>query len=397
MSTSIKFDYIDSNAKLKSFLQDVRGADVVGFDTEFVSEDRYLPELCLVQVAVKDRLAVIDVLQIDDVSPFWEWLAEGSHVTVVHAAREEFRFCRQFTGKRPSRLFDTQVAAGLIGMEYPAALSTLVNRLLGESLAKGETRTNWRKRPLSDSQLQYAASDVLHLHRLHEVICDQIKQQGRESWLDEEMERQQVEYEEQDQREKWRRVSGASNFSRKELAILRAVWRWRENEARERDTPPKRVLRDDLLVELAKRGVANVKRIRSLRGMEYSRLEKHIEEIAAAIREALDLPEDEWPEKRPRRRVPQLGLLGQFLAVSLGIICRNASLAPSLVGTTEELRTLAAWRLGLLKLNESPRLATGWRKELIGKQIEQFLDGKLSLRVIDPQLDQPLGIETHEP
>ena len=122
MSTPIKFDYIDSSSKLHDYLELVQRADIVGFDTEFVSEDRYLPELCLVQVAAEGRLAVIDVLKIDDISPFWEWLTDGDHVTIVHAAREEFRFCLNSTGKRPSRLFDTQVAAGLIGMEYPAGL-----------------------------------------------------------------------------------------------------------------------------------------------------------------------------------------------------------------------------------------------------------------------------------
>ena len=196
-------------------------------------------------------------------------------------------------------------------------------------------------------------------------------------------------------REKWGRVAGASNLSSKELTILRALWQWRETEARQRDTPAKRVLRDDLLVELAKRGVANVKRIRSLRGMEYGRMEKHLDEIAETIRGALELPPAEWPEKQSRRRVPNLGLLGQYLAVSLGIICRDASLAPGIAGTTDELRTLAAWRLGMLTLSEPPRLATGWRKELIGKKIELLIEGKCSLRVLDAQQEQPLGIEEH--
>ncbi len=393
MNQGPEFEFIETTEQLVRFCDEIRGSATIAFDTEFVSEDCYQPELCLMQVAAGGKLAIIDTLAMKSSLPFWEFLVSGDHQTVVHAAREEFRFCQQYTGQRPSRLVDTQVAAGLIGIEYPAALSTLANKLLGEKIPKGETRTNWRKRPLNKNQLEYAINDVVHLPAIHAAIIKRITKLKRSQWLDEEMDRQQTELENQESGERWRRISGIASFSSKELAIVRELWQWRETEAERRNSPARRVLRDDLLVELAKRGNVNIKRIRSLRGMEHTKFKKYLPEISRVIERGANLPKNRRPERSAALRIPNLGLLGQFLATGLGVICREASLAPSLAGSSQQLRTLAAWKLGLIELSEPPTLVTGWRREVIGDEIDRLLSGKRTIRVRNPADDQPLVIE----
>ena len=159
----MEYESINSFDALKDYCAQIEQADVIAFDTEFVSEDRYRPELCLVQVAVNGKLAIIDPYKMEHTDPFWDLLSTPGRTVLAHAAREESRFCYRFSGKPIAGLFDTQLAAGFVGMEYPASLGNLVNRLVGKTLPKGETRTNWRHRPLTADQLHYALHDVVDL------------------------------------------------------------------------------------------------------------------------------------------------------------------------------------------------------------------------------------------
>ena len=296
----------------------MRGAKFIGFDTEFVSEDTYYPQLCLIQANVDGELFIIDPMELDDVTSFWEALASPAHVTVAHAGREELRFCLRATDQRPHDLFDAQIAAGLVGMEYPAAYSTLISRVVGKRLAKGETRTDWRRRPLTPRQIDYALQDVVHLEPLYRKLSERLKQRDRFSWLTEEMENWQSQIEETDKQERWRRVSGISGLNPKQLAIARELWRWRDERARDLDRPPKRVLRDDLVVELARRESSDQQRIRAIRGFERRNYQRMVGDIAAAIERALELPESEYPRRAQSTGRPPLNLLGQFLSSALG-------------------------------------------------------------------------------
>lgn len=196
--------------QLDEFCERCRGSKVIGFDTEFVSENRYRPELCLLQVATDDEIAIIDTIVLDDISPFWDVLTDGDHISVVHAAREEFLFCYRACGKRPSNLFDTQLAAAFVGFDYPAAYSNLVYQILGEHVAKGETRTDWMKRPLSTKQLNYAVGDVVHLHLLCSGISEKLEDKGRYDWYREEIDNWMSGLENLDGSPQWHRVSGAN-------------------------------------------------------------------------------------------------------------------------------------------------------------------------------------------
>jgi ribonuclease D len=160
-----------------------------GFDTEFVGEDSYHPHLCLVQVATPDRLLLIDPLTAGPLDAFWKLVVDPRIVTVAHAGREEVRLCRLWGGQPPGNFFDTQLAAGLIGLTYPLGHGSLVSQLLGVQLAKGETLTEWRTRPLTRQQIRYAFDDVRYLLPLWQRIAGELAQLGRTDWASEEVAR----------------------------------------------------------------------------------------------------------------------------------------------------------------------------------------------------------------
>lgn len=394
----VHYDYIDTQDDLQQLCDKLASEPSIAFDTEFVSEDSYRPELCLVQVASPNCLAIIDPYAIDDLLPFWKCLSAGSHETIVHAGREEFRFCRSATNQRPARLFDVQIAAALTGLDYPASYGSLLSRVLGQQLDKGETRTDWRKRPLSARQLDYALLDVIHLLPLRNELHRRIQRLNRLEWLATEMLDWQEDVEFNETSERWRRVSGTSGLNPRILAIVREIWHWRDQVAAQRNWPVRRVLRDDLIVELARRQSADPKQIRAVRGMERGDIQKILPALTACIARALALPDHECPRNGPRTSRPQFGVLGQFLNTALGCVCREAQVAPSLVGTVDDLRDLIAYRLQVGSVDrEPPRLARGWRATIVGHSIDEFLAGKLAIHIRDPHHEDPLAFVRLEP
>jgi len=384
---------ITTPERLAAFCEQLAQAKQIAFDTEFVAERTYRPVLCLVQVAADGELALIDPLAIKDVKPFWEAIAAPGHETVVHAGRGELEFCLQAVGRPPANLFDVQIVAGLVGVEYPAGYGTLISKLLGETPNKAETRTDWRQRPLSRRQIQYALDDIRHLPEIRNRLRAKLTRLNRLAWVGEEMAAWQEEVQWALSQERWRRVSGNTGLTGRSLAIVRELWRWREAEAQHRNCPVRRVLRDDLVVELAKRQTAEVKRIEAVRGLDRGDLKRQIPKIAEAIQRGLDLDEDDCPTSVRHESTPQLSVLGQFLFAALGSVCRQMEIAPTLVGTPNDIRDYVAYRIGKPGSRRPPRLARGWRAEVVGNLFDDLPSGKLRVRVGDPSSESPLVLE----
>jgi len=387
---------VNSPAKLAALCSRLAAADRIGIDTEFVSEDTYRPELCLVQVATHNELAVIDPYKSGDLAPFWRALAEGHHVTVVHAAREELNFALVTCGRPPANLFDTQLAAGFCSAEYPSSYGSVVTRFLNARPAKGEQRTDWRRRPLSTEQIEYALEDVRYLLPLHETLRKKLERLKRLDWLNEEMERWLADVYDSLERPRWRRVSGLGNLPPRSLAIVREIWMWRRAEAETRNIPPRRVLRDDLIIELARRKVDDPERIRDVRGMHRGMRRETLQTLASCITRGLSAPLDDIERPSHESMPGQLNLLGQFLSPALSSICRSANVATSLAGTAADVRDLIAYRLGFKETSqdEPPLLASGWRAELVGHLIEELLAGRKSIRIEDPLSEHPLAFDS---
>ncbi len=389
------YDHITSDQHLRDFCDSIASAPIVAFDTEFVSEDSFQPELCLIQLAAAGRLAIVDPYEVHDLSPLWRLLRSPGRETLVHAGREEFRFFLRHGGGRPGRWFDVQIAAGLIGLEYPASYGTLAGKLLGKTIAKEETRSDWRKRPLTQRQLEYALLDVADLEEIRDALHRRLSDLGRLQWLEAELADWQRDLEQLEASERWPRISGIAGLSPRSLAIVRELAAWRDAEAERRDQPTRRILRDDLLVELARRQTADPKRIRAVRGMERGELQRHLPKLAQCVERAMALRDDQLPRLPKRSSRPQLNLLGQFLSTALGSICRSAEVAPSLAGTAQDVRDLIAYRLRLggFAPGEVPLLATGWRAEVVGQVIDHLLAGETAIRIANPLDDEPLVFE----
>ena len=390
------YDLVTTESQLGALVDRLAAHPHVAFDTEFVSEHTYRSQLCLIQVAAPGTLAVIDTLKVRELDPFWRLLTEPGRTTVVHAGREEMGFILHAIKARPSSLFDVQVASGLVDHDYPAGYASIVRRFLNLPTNKGETRTDWRQRPLTPAQLEYALDDVRHLEKLWKKLEGKLATSGRTAWMQDEMQSWQDEVEESFVRKRWRRVSGLSGLSRRELAIARELWHWRDSVAESRDMPPKRVLRDDLLVELCKRKSADERQISAIRGMQRSDLRHILRGLSDAIQRGLELPDEECPGgEKHRAPPPQLAVLGQFLATAVAGVCRQMHLAPALVGTSSDMRDLLAYKLGYWDGDDerTPLLASGWRAEVVGSLVDDLLSGKASLRIGDVRSNDPLVID----
>jgi ribonuclease D len=378
---------------LDSFCRSLDGAATIALDTEFISERSYRPQLCLIQIAAAGKLAIVDPLAVDDLTPFWQRLMSPGRRTLVHAGREELNFCLRATGARPADMIDLQIAAGLCTTDYPSSYSSLVSRFAGTTLHKHETRTDWSHRPLSPRQLRYAIDDVIHLEPMWETISTRLAELGRTEWLHTEMKSWQDEVQEFAESERWRRISGITTLDPRGLAVARELWRWRETEAERRDAPVRRVLRDDLIVDLARQRVADVNRLRMVRGMERGDLRAALPKLAESIRRGLAVTEEELTRFTHRGLPSQLNFVAQLLASALTSICRSAGIAVGIVGTVQDVRDLIAERLGYGEPDSVPSLAEGWRATIVGRALDDLLAGRTSMRIVDPRASDPLAFE----
>ncbi len=265
---------ITTEPELVELVAHLRAVGRFAFDTEFVSEETFEPILCLVQVATTERLANIDPLAFPGgLGAFWEVVVDPAVEVVMHAAGEDLRICRLQTGKVPRHVFDVQIAAGLVGFGYPLSLGNLAHQTIGVSLFGGETRTDWRRRPLTSAQLRYAVDDVRYLLEIQDKLNAKLAAAGRIDWADEEFRDFLDVIENRDDETRWRRLPGLHQLSRRGLETARRLAEWRIEEARRINRPIRQVLRDDLLVAIAKRAppaARNWKPCVTLTGRSYS-------------------------------------------------------------------------------------------------------------------------------
>lgn len=384
-------EIITRHDDLARCVEHLAGCPIFGFDTEFVGEESYHPYLCLVQVATPDRLYLIDPLALGPLKEFWKFLVDPAHKVVVHAGREEVRLCRLWTGQSPTNLFDLQIAAGLIGLPYPISHANLVHELLGVKLAKGETLTEWRNRPLTREQIRYAFDDVRYLLPAHDALEQRLCEQGRLDWAEEEFHRlATTALTEEAAAEKWRRLPGLGRLDRKKLAIVRELYTWREALAAKLNRPARTLVRDDLLVEIARRNPHREKDLHVVRGLAH----RHAGDILAAVERARALAPADQPEPTERDiDPPQHGLLVQLLTAVLADFCARQRLAGSLAATSNDLKQLVRSKLQGAPLPADLLLAQGWRAKHVLPELEAVLDGKRAVRVADLRSEAPLGYE----
>ncbi|MGL4595748.1 MAG: ribonuclease D [Thermoguttaceae bacterium] len=382
---------ISTTTELRNLIDELHDSSVIAYDTEFISEGKYAPQLCLVQIASENRLALIDSLAIDNLDPLWDFFCRGTAEIVVHAGRSEMEFCHHAVKKLPPRLFDVQLAAGFLETDYPVGFGILVERVLGVSLPKGETRTAWNNRPLSAAQEEYAKNDVRYLAQLAKELEARLRKANQFEWYLEEMERSKKNLQNDFESPRWRKLPKLAGLKPRELAIVREVWLWRDDWARNANIPASRLLRDDLIVEIAKQGDPN--RISSIRGLQRSDMNRILPHLTAAVQKGVKLSISECPEKIDSRTSSQYAVLTQFLFAALSAIGHQKHISQLLLGGPNDVRDWIASELGEKPSNRIPRLKEGWRAELIGSTLSDLLHGKRRLRLNSKKPENPIVFE----
>ncbi|MFP4155109.1 MAG: ribonuclease D [Halothiobacillaceae bacterium] len=367
---------IDNPEALGSALQSMTGAPFLAMDTEFLRESTYYPRLCLVQLATPDGIWLIDPLAIDDLSPLWTLLAAWSRPLVLHSGEQDLELMHLACGRLPENLFDTQMAAALLGLGEQIGYAGLVQELCAVQLDKSHSRTDWSRRPLDAQQLDYAADDVRYLVQLYPLLQERLATLGRENWLDDDFaaladpERFQVDDEAQ-----WRRVKGHQKLRGRQLAALRALAAWRERTAREADCPRRWVLPDELLVDLARSMPRNTDQMARFRGWPQGALSRHGAAVLEAIRLAVREDPSQWPKlERGDRPTPDEEALLALLQATLRYRAASQNISVGSLSSSGDL-------LALLRGERNLPLLKGWRAHVIGDILLQVLGGHCALTV----------------
>ncbi len=379
--------YITTKPALDALCDELRSSRTIALDTEFVGEDSFVPKLELIQVATASRSAVIDfpAVQADGaLDLFWELVCDQNVEKVVHAGRQDLDLFALHAGQIPKPFFDTQIAAAMLGYGAQVAYANLVQRIHGTKLAKAHTFTNWSARPLSKDQIAYAAEDVQFLLPIHAHLQKKLSSLGRLEWVREEFARLEtvVGEKSREPQDRYQRIRGWDGLKPKSAAVLRDLAAWRETEARRRNVPRGRVMRDEVLLQLARHPPRGVDELRGLRGLHGSEIDRNGEHLLKLIGLALSSPPSSWPDV-PRERKPEPESTGvvELLQAVLKGRAAEAEIAPTLLATTADLQAIVDARERRMTVDVP--LLRGWRYQLVGELLTQVLDGTVTVAV-DP-------------
>lgn len=377
-----EIDEIRQQRQIDAVCQRCRDEGRFAFDTEFVMEDRFETELCLLQIATGDSVSIIDPYLELDLGPIWDLVSDPTVETVVHAGQEDLALCVQHTGQAPRRIYDVQIAAGFADQSYPLSLQKLVQTTLHIRLHKSRTLTDWRKRPLSQEQIRYAAEDVAYLLPASKKLHEELVRRNRLDWAGEEFAGfEDVSLYRKAEQEKLLRIKGSGALQGRQLAIVRELLEWREALAKRFNRPVRIVLKDHLLVEIARLELCSFQGVRDLRGLNLS--DKHVQSLCRAVGKAMRLPREQWPTLAPRESesAKDAPVIALITAVIRGY-CLENGVAYGLVASKRSIFELVSH----LAKNRPPgredvELLNGWRGQAVGAMLEDVLSGRRVIQI----------------
>ena len=376
---------IESSAALQEFVDLIKGSDFIAVDTEFMRENTFWPELCLIQVADADHAAAIDPMAPGiNMKPLLDLLVNNEDVLkVFHAGGQDVEIIFNLTGKTPHPIFDTQIGQMALGQAEQVGYSNLVEAWLGLQLDKGARFTDWSRRPLDKRQIDYAIGDVTHLARIFPMMLKKLVKTGRGHWLDEEMEKlaDPSNYN-LDPDQAWHRIKIPSRKP-EVLGRLRALAAWREREARNKNLPRGRIVKDETLADLAAHPPKNQDGLGGVRGLSATWKSNDIgARLMEALAHAKPLDKDDMPDRAPRG--PGLGkegvLVADLLKLLLKIRSRELNVAARLIARSDDLEALAAGR------RDDIPMMQGWRHDVFGHAALDLVEGRVGFAVKNGKL-----------
>jgi ribonuclease D len=356
---------VTTSAELLQALERLAPGDFVALDTEFMRESTYFPKLCLIQAANAGACAVLDPLTLPDLAPLWQFLGDRARIKVLHAARQDLEVLATATRDPavPGPIFDTQIAAALLGHPAQIGYGSLVAERLGHTLAKGHTRTDWTRRPLAPEQLQYAEDDVRYLVPLYLDLRAALQAAGRLDWLYEETrELEGLDLHGADPDAAWRRLKGLDRLQPQQRATLKLLAQWREAAAIKHDKPRGWILADDALREIAERLPATIRDLEDVRNVPPGVVRRRGEEILELIeRGRADAVNEVAASNPPRPQPQQLALVTKLMNLARET-AQHAKINAELLATRRDVEQLVFAR-------RTEHLLSGWRREIIGESL----------------------------
>lgn len=373
MSETSDYQYIDTADALVSLCNSLQSRPFMAIDTEFLRERTYRPELCLVQVKHDDVLACIDTLAINDLSALSELLMNTSIIKVFHAASQDLEIFYQLCKAVPTPLFDTQIAAPLLGYNEQIGYGNLVKEHLGIELAKTHTRADWTRRPLPDRQIQYALDDVIYLEKLYVDMHDTLLTQGRLEWLAPEFaEQAKPEKYEQPAGERWKKIRNIQRYKGPALSIIQQLAKWREIKAREINQPRNWLLKDDVLLNIAQQQPDSATELGHIRSLDRKTRDRFGAELVEIVATAKETPPEPLPPFTRKQKLNSANLAKlQLLNAWVHQRAHELNIAPTLLAPQKTLEKMVT--------GDGRSALSGWRDPLLGNELEALLDGKALL------------------
>jgi ribonuclease D len=362
--------YIDREEQLSAALAELARSDFVALDTEFMRESTYYPKLCLLQLSTLDYCAVLDPLAIENLAPLWSFLEDASRLKILHAARQDLEVMAVHAPDRAalSPIFDTQIAAALLGHSAQIGYAALVSARLQHSLPKGHTRADWSKRPLSLEQIEYAADDVRYLAALYVDLRQQLVERDRLQWLEEETRGLgDANLHKVEPHLAWRRLKGLDRLKPEQRATAKRLAQWREEAAIRHDRPRGWILADESLREISERLPREAAQLDQLRTVPAGLIRKRgaelLELVNAGIRERESEAEQAVFSRPDPEQLARVSALMAFVRTE----GERLNVSPELLATRKDLEQLVF-------SNKREPLLNGWRAEVIGKRLVEIAE-----------------------
>ncbi len=374
--------YITTEKALAELGEKLKGCDVLTVDTEFVREKTYFHRLGLLQVAGNGICAAIDPIAIKNLDPILEVIKNPKTLKVFHAGKQDLEILFNLCGEVVRPVFDTQVAAAMVGWGAQISFAKLVQKVTGKIISKAETYSDWCRRPIRQNMIEYALNDVRYLVPVYEKLVLTLKKHDRMEWLEEELEKltDRSAYELPDPRRQFLKIKSIRSLKKRNLAVLQELAAWREKEAIKRDCLARFIIRDEALLTMARGMPKSVKSLAEIRGVHPKEIKTSGIQLLKAIERGMETPEDQVPTLAEPKRFPTLRGVEELLAAYIQIRSEELKIEPHVLSDRKQIHEFVRQYQQNGNLEDHP-LLKGWRKDLIGSDLYAILEGKVGLAI----------------